>query len=344
MTEKEIVSHGGAEEDTLDRMFAALERGDRIFWPSEFWKEHNRRNIEDLKLRGLGDLKRTVAKTYFTFVEEPDQFMYLARRMRFADWPRILSGALRLQDDGLSFQHSVQLSLLTKMIWLYAQRQDSSGLLDRLDEPEVGNPFRITLGGRLVSQDLANSVLEYLSISSAVKLDQNIKSVCELGAGYGRNAFVFMKALPSAKYIVVDIPPALFVSQYYLTEVFPDRAAFRFREFASYESVQREFEASRVAFLLPHQLKLLPKKSIDLFINISSLHEMLPSQISAYLELVDEVTSGWFYMKQWRRSMNRYDRIVVEKSHYPIPPGWRELFNRTPLVQRKFFEALYAID
>ena len=39
-------------------------------------------------------------------------------------------------------------------------REDVLGLLDRVEEPEVGDPLRIHHRGRLVSQDLANSVRE----------------------------------------------------------------------------------------------------------------------------------------------------------------------------------------
>ncbi len=70
---------------------------------------------------------------------------------------------------------------------------------------------------------------------------------------------------------------------------------------------------------------------------------MLPKQIDAYLKLIDRLTSGWFYSKQWRVSHNRFDKLVLREDTYPIPSNWKQIYKRTPLVQRAFVEALYAI-
>ena len=95
-------------------------------------------------------------------------------------------------------------------------------------------------------------------------------SFAELGAGYGRLGYVVLEALPESKYTILDIPPALYLSQRYLTAFFPERPAFRFRPFRSYEAIAEEFEAASLRFLAPHQLELLPAKSFDYFVNISS--------------------------------------------------------------------------
>ena len=96
----------------------------------------------------------------------------------------------------------------------------------------------------------------------------------ELGAGYDRNAHVLLSLLPGVRYVVIDIPPALYVAQRYLPSVFPDRKVFTWRTFESYPEIQSEFEHADLAFLLPSQIEMLPDGLFDLFVNISSLHEM----------------------------------------------------------------------
>ena len=329
--------------EIVNSMFGALDNGDDIFRPSEFWQIHNKRNLTDLRDTGFAIFKRTLARTYFTWIGSNDQASFLARHTNFRQWATAFRGALALRDLQLSRSQLASLSILTKLLWLYTERNDRYGLLQRLSEPLVGSPFDVRIEGKLVSQDLANSVLEYQSIRSGIPDGVQIRSIFELGAGYGRNAFVFLSALPNVRYTIIDIPPALYVSQRYVTTVFPDLRAFKFRDFHDYASVAEEYEASRVAFLLPHQARLLPSKSCNLFINISSLHEMVPRQIQAYLELIDRLTSGWFYSKQWRASRNRYDRVVIRENDYPIPNSWHEIYRRRPAVQRTFFEALYSI-
>jgi len=330
---------------TLERMFAALDKGDEVFRPSAFWQTINARNVADLRESGLDNFKRTLARTYFTFTFFTDsaQFRFLARRTKLRDWPAVLSGALSLRDDQLSLPSLASLSILTKMLWLYTLRRDSGALLQNISEPAYGSPFDIRVAGKLVSQDLANSVLEFQSICSDMAPGFEPRRVVELGAGYGRNAFVFLNVFPKLKYAIVDIPPALYVSQQYLRAVFEGEKIFAFREFENYAEIAEEYEASRLAFLLPHQARLLPAKSCDVFVNISSLHEMLPKQIAAYLELVDRLTSGWFYMKQWKASRNIFDGVVIREDDYPIPQTWRQVYKRPAAVQTKFFEALYRI-
>jgi hypothetical protein len=148
---------------------------------------------------------------------------------------------------------------------------------------------------------------------------------------------------PRGKYIVIDIPPALYVSQEYLSSVFPDKKVFAFRCFDLFEEIEREFYDADIVFMLPHQAAILPDKCIDLFINISSLHEMQMQQIKEYFNLIDKLTKGHFYTKQWIDSENFIDGIVINKNDYPVPRNWQELYSRPAKVQVDFFEAMYSI-
>jgi putative sugar O-methyltransferase len=228
------------------------------------------------------------------------------------------------------------------MLWRYAQRHDPEKLLENLEEPVEGNPFRIRLGRKLISQDVANSVLEYYSAREQFQATKSERvTICELGAGSGREALVFFRALPRCKYIIVDIPPALYVSQRYLSDLFLNKKVFRFRRFDDFESVRAEYEEADLVFLLPHQADLLPPKIVDLFLNISSLHEMTLEQIRHYLRFIDRLTRGYFYSKQWRESTNIADNIKVRVEDYPIPSHWQTLYQRPAQVHVQFFEALY---
>jgi len=153
-----------------------------------------------------------------------------------------------------------------------------------------------------------------------------------------------MKAFPKCKYIIIDIPPALYVAQHYLTSVLSDKKIFNFRCFKNFNEIEQEFHDSNMVFLLPLQAELLPKKTVNLFINISSLHEMKMDQIYAYFRLIDNLTRGLFYTKQWLISRNPVDGITITSGDYPIPENWQQLYHRKAMVQSYFFEAMYAIN
>jgi putative sugar O-methyltransferase len=343
-----VSSQVDSGDEVLNAMFRCLSQSDPIYLPSAFWQDLNRKNLQQIETEGLVNFKQTVAQNYFTWVigRHSDQFQYLVQQTRASDWLPILFGAWSLNlSPRLGWREQIQLTIFTRMLWKFAERQDSQGLLRSLEEPRQGTPFNISLGRKLISQDLANSVLEYYAIREHfVPRTTDRVTICELGAGYGRNAYVFMKALPNCKYIIVDIPPALRVAQHYLPSVLPGVKTFPFRCFEDFEEVEAEFQEADLAFLLPHQAAKLKPKCVDLFVNISSLHEMTHEQIRAYFALIDRLTSGYFYSKQWILSKNAADQIEVRWDDYPVPRHWRQLFHRPAKVQRAFFEAMYAID
>ncbi len=338
---------GTSPAAVLQSMFDCLRSADPVYLPSRFWVKLNEHNLAQLELQGIENFKRTLARNYFTFVPSviDNQFRFLLRHTRMADWRAIFSHFPRFDRSwGLTRKQHWELVLFTRMLWRYAQRHDPLGLLRSIDEPAAGNPFSTDLDGQPISQDLANSALEYYSIANETGLTADaVVTICELGAGYGRDAYVFLKALPNCRYIIVDIPPALYISQQYLSQLFPDKKIFKFRDFAPDAATLAALGAAQLVFLLPHQAAMLPSKSVDLFINISSLHEMRTDQIQAYLALIGRVTKGHFYSKQWFVSKNRHDGLRIRHTDYPIPAGWACRFLRPAAVQAAFFEALYAI-
>ena len=195
-----------------------------------------------------------------------------------------------------------------------------------------------------MSQDLCNSVHElYSMLGPGASPGRPAPAVAELGAGYGRLGYVLMNAVPDASYTIIDIPPALYLSQRYLTTLFPELPAFRFRPFAAYDDIAQEFSHARLRFLAPHQAELLPAKIFDYFINISSLHEMTLAQVQNYFRLIDRLCRGSFYTKQWRVSRTQVNGCTLREHDYPVPPGWRTVFHRRHPIQRMFFDALYAV-
>jgi putative sugar O-methyltransferase len=171
-----------------------------------------------------------------------------------------MAGAFRpLKHEHIPLTEGLALNFLTRLLWRYAERE-AGDQLGSLAEPAFGNPPAIRDGERLISQDLANSVLEYRSYADVAR-----GCVCELGGGYGRNAFVTASLAPVDRYIMADISPAIGIAQQYLTTVFPDRKHFLFRPFADFESVREEFEAARdMAALAREQNEKLEKRIAEL--------------------------------------------------------------------------------
>jgi len=330
----------------LDDMFAALHGARPEVLPSKYWQELNRTNVEQLSVHGYGSFKRTLALNYFTFVvsRKDAQFRFLQDHLPAWVVARAAAAsALRGRHPGLVWKQSLLYTYHTLLIWEFAKRALPGGIPGGLSEPEEGGPFRIHSGGKLISQDLANSVLEYQSIAEPVAGSGELQTVMELGAGYGRTAFVFLRLMPAVRYVVVDIPPALYVAERYLSSQFRDRKIFQFRPFSSYDEIRAEFESAQIAFLLPNQAELLPDKSVDLTVNISSFHEMRMDQVRYYFDQIERLTRRWFYLKEWKMSRNPYEKEQFGVDDYPVRPGWQGMFHRECRVQTEFFEAMYRL-
>jgi hypothetical protein len=143
--------------------------------------------------------------------------------------------------------------------------------------------------------------------------------------------------------VIIDIPPALYVSQWYLSNLFQSKKIFKFREFVNYDEIREEFESSSIAFLAPQQIELIKDKYFDLFINVCSLMEMKPIQIENWFKHIDRVCGGWFYTKQWYESKNQFDKVVILETDYPMRNNWDKLLNRTS-IHPLLFESIYKIN
>ena len=330
----------------IEAMFAEFPKYREEILPSRYWEELSRKNLAQLADSRYENFKRTLARNYFTWIVNPfnKQMRFLMREAGIWHSTKIIASAIISQRHKLlKRKHTIFYNLLTNLLWAYVEKNDRDGNLDRLSEPLEGNPLRVIRNGRLISQDLANSLLEYETILHPDLDRREVRTILELGPGYGRTAYVFLELQPGCRYVLVDIPPALYVAQRYLSNVFAERKIFGFRPFSDFEAVRADFDKAEIIFLTPNQLELLPGNSVDLSINISSLHAMRPDQIRYYFTEIERLTRKYFYFKQWQETTIPFDNETIREADYPVGSDWKLLNRQQCRVQAKFFEALYEL-
>lgn len=323
-----------------------------LFQPSPFWEKLIVEQIRQLEEEGIGHFKRTVNLRYFSWDLKwllVQQLLPLTRawfratdRSIFANDAVVISGKGSLiLGPAMARFHGISLALMKKFV----EARDPRGLMNILEEPLTGDPIYMISDGRRMSQDLCNSVHEFYAAIAGFgnEIPKNLE-VAELGAGYGRVGFVFLKALEDCRYTVIDIPPTLYVAQEYLSTEFQGVPIFKYRDFSTFDEVRAEFENAHIRFIAAHQIHLLPGKCFDLFLNISSLAEMTREQIDFYFAQIDRLTRQYFYTKQWRNSRAPGNGFRVTEFGYPVPKGWTTLFHERHPMQRFFFHALYSLQ
>jgi putative sugar O-methyltransferase len=361
--------HGGAAtqlltseaRQSIEQMREEMSTAPTVDQPSRFWTKMGEINERVLDWSGEANFKRTLNQNYFNFIPTAPDDARMLRMRRLArhlgqsmhakyviedpdcdptSWISWYPGYYIFKEPDRATKCELYREYLALM-YEYALQRDHSGLLATLEEPTLGNPIRVQRNGRLVSQDIVNSVRERNSILAAMDASSDTRfMLAELGAGYGRLGYVMLKTT-GCRYFVFDIPPALYLSQWYLTALFPGRRAFKFRRFGAFEEIESELSGAEIAFFTPNQLAKFPSAYFDVFATISSVHEMRRDQISYYMTLMGRTTKSALYLKQQKDYVNPVDNLMIGKDDYPLPVGWSPKHERFDLINPGFFERVY---
>ena len=346
--------NSASQDAALEAMFAEIDSAGPLFHPSKLWERLAREHAGEIDQYGLGQLKKTLGMRYFNFALPG--IMAQSLLPAFRDWLRRPAGnplAARMDEDPQAPPELKYAGAIGKLYAVYVEllygqtaARDSERLLEKIDDPPFGGPHLVRLSnGKTTSQDLCNSLYEFYSVMRGNGAIGAGRPIIEVGAGYGRLAYIFLRARPSCKYWIVDLPPALYASQQYLSTVFPDRKVFAFRHFDDYREVAAEVEKADICFFSANQIRLLPDKVAGAFIAVSNLHEMRREQIEFYFDQIDRLTNGVFYTKQWLSSRStKEEGFVVRQGEYPVKATWRTLYDERHPFQTWFFHALYAIS
>ena len=334
-----------------DEMIAELSAAPD-FLPSAFWTDLANRNDAMLGAEGLRSFKRTVSNNYFNWPVTVPYHPYFVRA--FLSWlthPTTAVLGATIEDRvrlHVSYRDQpIDLSAFQKQIykffvcftWETMRRFDTLRLSDRVQEPRIGNPIEVTLGGRLISQDVANSVIEanlLLPLVSGIAKPR----FAEIGAGYGRLAHVVSNTTPSL-YCIFDIPPALDVAQWYLRQILPEKRVFAFRRFKAFAEIEDELSQCDLAFFTSNQLASFPDSWFDVASTISTLPEMTARQVDLFLGLMRSKTRHAIFLKQWKSWRNAKDGIHMRRDDYVMPPPWRQTVDRTDPLIPTFFNTIW---
>lgn len=312
--------------DELSVQFAESEEGRNV---SDFWRKLVTKHLELLGREGFERFKQTLNFEYSQWCVsapiDPKLWHMLFTFARSAGVPSLFRQAKYEQGARLprwiipSPGAATVYKTFVSTLWEYARRHDKLGVLDKVEEASLGSPIPLYHDGKLISQDLALTSLELNRVAEYIELSK-IKTVLEIGGGYGRFAYVLKKLLPQVEYHIVDIPPTLAVSELYLTTLFgPDNLHFH----------------------LPAELKNLPNRHFDLVLNISSFDEMNASQAEAYLAAFAQKGSNTCYVKgHKRRDASTGRRGIFELAY---PQNFRELYRGGDPFKASFGEMVFRV-
>jgi putative sugar O-methyltransferase len=168
-------------------------------------------------------------------------------------------------------------------------------------------------------------------IKQKIKLKKN-DIICEIGPGYGSMISKLIK-LYNSKVILIDLPEANFISQYYLQLQFPRKKFFVSENIKNNTITKKNILDNDIIILCPWDQ--LPKIKIDLFVNTRSMMEMKREIIDYYFKLIQDLMriGGSFLC------INRYYKDTVgypiEMNNYPYDKRWKVLTSKPSWMQKR---------
>jgi putative sugar O-methyltransferase len=305
-TPREVADDGGL----LELMMADLAAADPLFRPTNYWQYYERRFLPELRRLGLAGFRRRHDSVLASFgavdvvrpiasVEHPVRSRLLNNAIgrRLPGWLRFWRALKRrCPQPEVSITEYLTPQALRQLYFGYAEWLGGAAPhakpLASIGMSRVGDPEDVfTVDGREYSLSFVYQYLRYAFASRFVDFD-GIRTFVELGSGSGKQIELLRKLHPRACYVIVDIPPQLYVAHQYLDAVFPG-AVVPYRETRRLGSLQG-LEPGRIYVLGSGQFPLIETVGIDLFWNAASFQEMEPRVVANYLGSVNRAARAVF--------------------------------------------------
>ncbi len=286
-SEKETdVEAGKRAMELLRGMREDMEQQEALFQPTEFWRGASERMVRELEEGGMENFRQLAGPRGF-FVPSygpPGNLLTPGEVERLEGV--ILEGAERGSKKHRTLQEAVDGSawaMADYRVFLAGDRPEIRPDLSEVSESRGGNPpDGLEIEGRCFSRSMLNYLhgLVFLKQQLGAEGMEEVRTVLEIGGGFGTLGEILHQCGPEYAYLDVDIPPTGAVATYYLGQI----EGLKLQDYGE----TRELKvvpvpgAGRQMVLCPWQLPRV-RGSVDLLWNFISFQEMEPEVVRFYL-------------------------------------------------------------
>jgi len=312
-------------------------------WSSKFWNHVIMLHLNSMASGKYKNYENIMAKHYFTWTEIEEDL--IKDSCQEAQHNKInLRVNLFKKQDNLNWTGSINHNLILLLLYENIKSKKVFKYLNKIKNNDSMVEHSLNIDDLEITQDNLNSLYEYEKIEDLLsKLNEKKNIFLEIGAGAGRTAKVILSVNDNAKYVIVDLPPAINVSFKNMKASFPNKKiakGFNLNE----KDLNAALEKNDILFIFPHQIKFFPKKTFDISIAIDCLHEMDKRIIKDYM-VNFERASKLLYFKVWEHAGLPYSFYqhysAREKKDYFIKDYWKEHFKERCIYPSKYFELGY---
>lgn len=303
---------------------------------SNYWHIRNIKSFETLAKFGIDKYGSTIAPYYFTFTElyHDEWFDGVVASHKNSPF-KIESNELFKKQKNFSLRESISYNYLCYLLFYSLKKSPYYEYLEKLnDKTYLGfdDPY-ISINNINISTDKIASLFDCEKILKTFDKSK-INKILEIGAGSGRTSEALLSITENTKYIICDIPPAIYISYKRLKIAFPDKKISLLIDTNNEAELKKKIEASDISFIFPDHLKLLNKNFIELTLAIDCLHEMDKPIIQYYLDCVNNFSKN-FYFSVWEKTEVPYSKNIFKKENvlsyhagdYNIPGSWENVLS-----------------
>ena len=150
------------------------------------------------------------------------------------------------------------------------------------------------------------------------------------------------------KYVICDVPLAIYVSYYRLKKRFKEKKIELAIDIDNQNDLEDCIKKNDLVFIFPHQLKFIKNKIFDLAIAISCLHEMEKETLKFIMSNINKISHN-FYFSIWKDTDLPFSLLGTNlkasnlEEDYFISTKWTQKLKKKSHFPSNIIQFLYSI-
>lgn len=270
--------------DELDLMLSDMEAADPLYRPTNFWQSGLASIVTDLRRHGFERFREHESAQFFYV---PLHSRTIWRRQKWLVSLLLAVAGVIARSSAVKLREVMNGNRKARDEYrLFRAANPAAGLPLDVSESDIGGGERFEVEGRLYSRSFLN-YLRGLTFLKKLTNTDDVRSILEIGGGYGTLGEILLKSRPDGFYVDVDIPPVAAVASYYLKQVFGEHAVLSYEQSRDMQVIDLDElrKSYRAVVLCAWQLPRV-KGHVDVFANFISFQEMEPEVVANYVKVV----------------------------------------------------------
>lgn len=300
--------------------------------PGPYWKDKTKTALKDLKKFGLENFRGSENMIGMSFADN----VILDATLAYTGFKKIIANFIKIFPLKYIFQSQIRITRQMFENYLISTRDYFNGsdrvkyLLSKYKIPFsiLGNCIaKVKINNEEIAIHYLNLLEQHDNVSKSINF-KSIKSVFEIGGGFGCNVHLLLSNYPNIKKVIyLDIAPNLYVGTQYLKSFYGESVIDYSKSKDLKEIKFKNNEQLEIYCILPAQIEIL-NTEIDFFTNSHSFVEMPSFIVKNYIQKLQGLPSA----NKTKIAIISYDSFDLNSTLHPDSVS--ELFEKVKFSKR----------